>query len=248
MRCRIAVGIFLSSVAFSLHATAETLGFSTVSLASDRVVIAPDASYGKFMDAAAAREAKVWFTDQYRQPWVRARPRLSGHRNALLVRVRERANPDGRSPCKVEVGPKGYVEQIENCSMPIAGFEFFPRTVIETPMVRWLCDGSWLPALYLGDAPEGNNGYEGMWMFAVVSEHELPVPTVKRITPTIPPSIEKQFAQGYDAWSFDFGDGVERWLIYFSDFMAGPYYWLIEDPRDDRARRVRQASSIYGRC
>ena len=248
MRWYLLVAALLGTMVYSAPMTAEELGFSAVFLANERVIIAPDESYDEFLSAVAPKQGNVRFTDQYRNPWVRTRPQITGNHHVLLVRVREMANPNRRSPCNVETGANNIVKVIENCSMPIDHFEFFPRTVSETLVTPSSFDGSGTLALYIGGAPEGDNGYEGMFLFAFISQSKLPAPKVKRISPTIPPSIEKQFARGYDAWSFDFGDGTERWLIYFSDFRAGPYYWLIENPHNKKTRKVRQARSVFGNC
>lgn len=248
MRKHMEVIFFLTSMLFTQLTAAKSLDLSAVVLTNEKLMIVPDTSYGNFMSAEEAMSSNVWFTDDYHQPWVLSKPKVPGNRHILLVRVNEQPSPDGKARCNTETDEKGYVKVIENCSMPIDSFEFFHLTVKETPLVQWSCDDSWQPALYIGTAPEGNNGYEGGQLLAISSDSELPIPKVEKIEPKLPASVEKAFAVGYDAWSFDFGDGIERWLIYYSDFRAGPYYRMIEYPRNSYMREVRRANLIFEGC
>lgn len=192
--------------------------------------------------------------DSYRQPW-RSFPleqfeSIVGpiHRHVLIVRILDEPESE-KLRCNVVSDSNGVVSVIENCSPPVRSLEFEARTVTNGLLIEWGCDDSVIPAVDLGAEPLGNNGYDGSRLFAFSANAPLPTPKFEKVAnPQLPASVSKQFALNYDALQVDFGDGVERWIIYFSDFVAGPYLWLIEHPMDEERRTVTQAVDVYGRC
>lgn len=194
------------------------------------------------------------YVDSYKQPWRRFPlenfESIIGpiQRHVLIVRVVEEPSTD-KARCSVEPDSRGYVSVIENCSQPVSDLQFEYRKVTQGLLIQWGCDDAILPAVDLGPTPKGENGYEGSQLFAFSANIPIPLPKHQKVTePQLPDSVKKKFAINYDAWRLDFGDGVERWIIYFSDFMAGPYLRLIEHPRDDKKRKVIDSFEVYGRC